>query len=344
MKQVLPRTPDTLLQTWQQSLSGLESIGSVTGWEYKPNQQSEAELMDKVTGDLLTVLTGKKRVLSALVGMDDRVPEILQRPEMHQDKRMKILGLTGMGGIGKTTLATALYNRLLPGIASSCCFPADVRSCAAEAGGLQKMQQYLLQQLCGWMDAPLPRDVEEGKSLLQQRVGGAKVLLVLDDVAAGSRALEALLVTNTLAAGSCILITSREREQLQAAGCELIVDVGLLKDEQARQLFCLHAFPDGPVPEGLAGLAEKVVTACAGLPLTLKVLGRYLQRKPNNIWLEALRSLTRAKDLPDSDEKVFRRLRISYDGLDWEEQQMFLDVACLLLGRSAAAAKSVWAG
>ncbi|KAK9811260.1 hypothetical protein WJX72_000747 [[Myrmecia] bisecta] len=121
------------------------------------------------------------------------------------------------------------------------------------------MQQSLLQQLCGWKDAPLPRDVDA-------------------------------------------------------------------------------------VPENLAGLVAKVVTGCAGLPLTLKVLGRYLQRKPNNIWLEALKSLTRAKDLTDSDDKVFRRLRISYDGLDWEEQQMFLDVACLLLGRSAATAKRIWAG
>ncbi|KAK9811726.1 hypothetical protein WJX72_009056 [[Myrmecia] bisecta] len=43
-------------------LSGLGGIGGVTGWEHKPKQQSEAELMDKVTADILTALTGKERI------------------------------------------------------------------------------------------------------------------------------------------------------------------------------------------------------------------------------------------------------------------------------------------
>ncbi|KAK9811639.1 hypothetical protein WJX72_007467 [[Myrmecia] bisecta] len=95
----------------------------------------------------------------------------------------------------------------------------------------------------------------------------------------------------------------------------------------------------------LPGLHDQVVKACGGLPLTLKVLGTYLKGKRSVIWGETLERLRHARDLPGADhEKVFLRLRISYDGLDWVEQQMFLDVACLLLGRSAAAAKRAWAG
>ncbi|KAK9811725.1 hypothetical protein WJX72_009051 [[Myrmecia] bisecta] len=93
------------------------------------------------------------------------------------------------------------------------------------------------------------------------------------------------------------------------------------------------------------GLRPTMVQACAGLPLTLKVLGGFLNGKSAAIWTETLHKLRQAKDLPvDDNNKVFQRLRISYDGLDWEEQQMFLDVACLLLGRSAATAKRIWAG
>ena len=62
---------------------------------------------------------------------------------------MQVLGLWGMGGIGKTTLAVKLFNSLLPGFRDAACFLGNVRAEAGNASGLVKLQEELLEALQG---------------------------------------------------------------------------------------------------------------------------------------------------------------------------------------------------
>ena len=106
------------------------------------------------------------------------------------------------------------------------------------------------------------------------------------------------------------------------------------------ELFCCHAFKwSYPFP-GFEDMAEKFVNACNGLPLSLKVFGALLCGNIDmSFWHQQLDKLL--KTLPS---EIQERLRISYEALESDEKQMFLDIACFFLGENRDTAITIWNG
>ena len=69
--------------------------------------------------------------------------------ELSMCASVQMLGLWGMGGIGKTTIAEWLFESLLSAFGDTACFLKDVRSVVSSADGLVKLQQKLLKALTG---------------------------------------------------------------------------------------------------------------------------------------------------------------------------------------------------
>ncbi|KAK9829904.1 hypothetical protein WJX72_008585 [[Myrmecia] bisecta] len=263
------------------------------------------------------------------IGIKDRVDEVLDLPCMQQTGGVRWLGLTGMGGIGKTTLAKALHNRLKSDfIQSDVCYVEDVRDTTSKYG-IQQVQQQMLKDLCNLSERPVGNMA--GKIALQRKLEGRRKLLVLDDVGESDWELlppqdpkRNFLSLSVLGPGSIVIITSREGGILCAAGCSL-VEVDFLTPESSQRLFETYA-GDIKVP---ADVVMSVVKACDGLPLSLKVMAGHLAGKEEQEWHQTLDKLAKGRDFP-GQEKLFASLRISYDNLDSEDKQLFLDIACLL--------------
>ena len=121
--------------------------------------------------------------------------------------------------------------------------------------------------------------------------------------------------------------------------------VETLSEADSRELLCMHAFGQPTAPGDLAALACEVADICAGLPLTLTVTGSFLavHRSPE-AWREVCHNLRQAKP-PDGqleNDTIFASLRASYTCLHPSLQDKLMDVACVLLGVSAAHAVCAW--
>ena len=96
---------------------------------------------------------------------------------------------------------------------------------------------------------------------------------------------------------------------------------GLNKDD-ALKLFCLRAFKNEQPKEGYSELSQKVVKYANGLLLALVTLGSFLVEKTIDEWESALPSFKKTKG------DIFNILKISYDGLEEVQKEIFLDIAC----------------
>jgi hypothetical protein len=108
-----------------------------------------------------------------------------------------------------------------------------------------------------------------------------------------------------------------------------------------------HALGNGNhVPiEDFNDICMKIIKACGGLPLSLKVLGSFLCNiKELEMWEGALSTLKSGQSFTggNDNEKLWIKLRISYDHLDEQHKNMFLDIACFFGGLKINTICRVW--
>jgi hypothetical protein len=176
-------------------------------------------------------------------------------------------------------------------------------------------------------------NIDQGSKYLKHTLENKKVFVVLDDIGSQEQLHALVSPTMLFASGSKMIATSRNWQDLKTIIPEKgKMEMELFDKEQAKELFYKHAFPhQQPQHPDFEKVANKIIEACSGSPLSLEVLGSYLcgvQRL--RIWNDALQRLRKGKFLSGSQEndRIWRTLRISYDNLNEEEKEIFLDIAC----------------
>jgi Leucine-rich repeat (LRR) protein len=234
-----------------------------------------------------------------------------------------IVGVKGMGGVGKTTMAKKLYDEpdVREWFSGSICWlevgpnPSDDK--------IRDLQKQILKQF-GNIDED-PGNPTRGRELLRQRLRGKRVLICLDNVWENVDTQTAVVDASDLTPGSRILKTSRKKESIGGH----VHDLDSLEPGAAWELFCWHAFGGEKPPEGLAGLAERAAARCGGLPLALRVLGRQVAEAEDK-----KKRLTDFIDLPRDDDAMINCrsiIRTSYDNLPVEPRGL-RDVFILIAG------------
>jgi hypothetical protein len=107
----------------------------------------------------------------------------------------------------------------------------------------------------------------------------------------------------------------------------LVMDLCCMDRYEAHELFCLHAFQTNQPEASYLHIAEKITYYADGLPLALQIIGSNLHGRSLCQWESALEKY---KKIPNKE--IQEILRISYEGLDETEQDIFPDITCFFKG------------
>ncbi|CAI0397366.1 unnamed protein product [Linum tenue] len=316
-------SPQTVIE-WKEAL---REVGQMKGWHVTESCSEGTivdEVLSKVESHLMSMYT---LVTDELVGIDTPVEEVMELLDLGSSDEKVIVGIHGMGGLGKTTLSKAVYNKICSKF-DRCCYLEDVREALAKSDGAVSLLNRIISTILK-ADHQV-KSVSEGINMIKERVSKHKLLLVLDDIDDKFEFDKILGKLSDFSAESRFIFTTRYKRALNFIPECKFYEPEEMSRHLSLQLFCKHAFGMNNPPEEDAEICGEFVEVAAGLPLALKVIGSLLFHRGREFWEEKLKEY---RGIVSTTENVLQeRLKISYKDLSHNEKQIFLDIACFFIG------------
>ncbi|XP_048439843.1 TMV resistance protein N-like [Pyrus x bretschneideri] len=308
------------VRRWRSALSRATEL---SGWVSK-NCENDVKLIKEIVNDIFQKLI---RTSSSkddnLVEMDSRMHEmdLLLQPSPEMDD-VRVVGIWGMGGIGKTTIARAVYEKIACQY-EACCILYNVKEGFSTCDAVHMREKLL----SGILNEKVQSSgtLDQGYRMILRKLQMKKVLIVLDDVDNVFQIETLIGKQRSFGGGSRIIITTRDKLVLSPA--DAIYSPKVLSGDGALELFSQYAFRTKQPKRDYDNLSTRAVRYAQGLPLALKVLGAFLYDKSVQEWEDVLKKL---KKIPHRG--IHDVLRTSFDGLDDSEKAIFLDIACFFKG------------
>ncbi|KAL6179601.1 hypothetical protein ACLB2K_051114 [Fragaria x ananassa] len=311
------------VQRWRRAL---REAANLSGWTFFDGH--EANFINKIAEEISAQVSKRSylNVAKYPVGIESRVQDLLELLDVGgSDVRMVVIW--GIGGIGKSTTAKAIYNSIRHKF-EGCCFLANVRAASVAHQGLVGLQNDLLYQILGGREMKMT-DVDRGIEVIKERLRSKRVLIVLDDVNELNQLDKLAGGLDWFGHGSRIIITTRDKGLLNSHQVHALYTAKALENDEARSLLTLNAFKENRNPDEFEKLPiDTALLYTHGLPLAINILGSLLCGKSINQWHDTIDYFSR---FPNRDIQIV--LETSYDVLEYPLKEAFLDIACFLKGK-----------
>ncbi|VYS69494.1 unnamed protein product [Arabidopsis thaliana] len=320
------RHTEEVKNQWKKALT---DVANMLGFD-SAKWDDEAKMIEEIANDVLTklLLTSSKDSAENSIGIEDHIAKLSILLELEAEE-VRMVGIWGSSGIGKTTIARALFNQLYRHFQGSIFIDkAFVSNCRETYKGANPDDPNMKLHLQGCFLSEIlgKKDIKIGHlGALRERLKHHKTLIIIDD-------LDDLVVLDTLVGktnwfgcGSRIIVITNNKQFLRAHGIDHIYEVSLPSKERAQEMFCQSAFGENSPPEGFEELVVEIAWLAGSLPLGLTVFGSALRGRKKEYWVKMLPRLQN-----DLDGDIEKTLKVSYDAIgNVKDQALFRHIACL---------------
>ncbi|KAK6928849.1 Leucine-rich repeat [Dillenia turbinata] len=221
---------------------------------------------------------------------------------------ISMIGVWGMGGVGKTTLAMHIYNQVLQTKHTKHVYWVNV----SQESTVYKLQDSIAKKvnldLSNVMEEKL-RAAKLCKALREEH----DFVLILDDVWKPF-SLRDVGIPSASKIGK-LIVTTRIYGVCYQMGCQSIIKIEPLWPNEAWNLFLENLGHGVELPEEIEEIAESIVEKCTGLPLAIETVAKSMKGVDDiQMWRDALEEIKEC-DKHDEEDLVFTKLKLSYNHL-----------------------------
>ncbi|KAL2551464.1 Disease resistance protein RPP13 [Forsythia ovata] len=256
-----------------------------------------------------------------VVGFDNMEIEIAEQL-VGGTEQLQIISISGMPGLGKTTLANKVYNN--PSVVyhfyerAWCVVSQTYNKKQVLIGILSSMKNIKGEKIVNMDDESLAED-------LYKSLKGRRYLIVMDDIWDTKPWDDLKRYFPDDGTQSRILFTTRNKNVGSKASPRSVISaLPFLSEDECWELLRRKVFQDRNCPQELVDIGRQIAANCRGLPLAVVVIAGVLanMEKKKHLWQKVARNLSsHISQTPDKSNQI---LELSYKHLPMHLRPCFL--------------------